>query len=221
MALGAPSAMAGTYEVLSCEAAKGGTSPAWSFEVASPERMAAGAECPRNGEIRRGIVARMRSDKGRALKGENAKAIFRAAPGTRIRHFEGEIDGYREELGWEAGLYSESGRQLKGCPSDVGPACSFGNPRIAQHFELNDRFIYAMVNCKAEAGCRSAQTPHDGEPLQARVRLGAAIITLEDLSAPSLSLHGGAAVNEQARVADAAVVRSRERCSDLPPLPAA
>jgi 5-hydroxyisourate hydrolase-like protein (transthyretin family) len=187
----APTALAGSYDVVACDAAPGGANNSWVGD-ANNAQLTVYAQCPSGGNQTRGIVARNSVQPAGSGVGQGglAWARFDAAPGTSITKIKAAYRFVRAGAnGWEVGL-SNGAKLLTGCPSTSGNGCvsKGAEDTIAVP---NSQTIYI------EAFCSHTPCPTDstGDPvygyMQASANLYSAVVTLQDDSAPSIGSIGG------------------------------
>ena len=83
----APQAVAGTYDVLTCDEAPGGENHAWRPTGSESPYLEVGESCPTNGTERSGLYVRDLVGAGLAPSGANAAWNFRAPAETTIRRW--------------------------------------------------------------------------------------------------------------------------------------
>ena len=188
----APAALAGSYDVVACDAAPGGANNSWVGNANNPQ-LTVYAQCPSGGNQARGIVARNAVQPSGSSVGQGAlswwlllmwcweprspeiKAVLRSCAGTR-------------RVGGRA--LKRPAEVLTGCPPAPCGACvsKGAEDTIAVP---NSQTIYIEALC-AHGPCPTDST---GDPvygyLQASANLYSAVVTLQDDSAPGIASIGG------------------------------
>lgn len=184
---------AGTYTVLTCDAAPGSVNNAWRER--EDRGMLAGASCPTRGDARRGLVVRNRVNVGTVRRGKRASMAFRAPAGTSLRSIELDWDGRRVNGDWLLGLVRGDGRLLAGCrPSRRSSrSCRLGNPtgpsRIRRSLG-NGGSVSIEARCAAPRGCGTDVRRRPGDRTRARLAVHAAEVVVGDGSVPNVAAGG-------------------------------
>src|SRR4051794_8925307 len=168
LAVGAPTAGAGYYDVKACFSPPDGGyigNASWAPEQSGPFA-AAYTSCP--GE---GIVSRMSLGNGTAPYGASARQVFTAPPGTRIVRFRGNVD-FTEFRGWHAGLVDETPRWIW-----CGATCTSYTQYWWTDVGLNSGRLFAQVVCGDFNGCPRWH-------LDGLMAMRDVIVTVEDNVAP-------------------------------------
>jgi hypothetical protein len=186
----APSAHAGFYDVVACDAAPGGVNNSWAPVVGNPLAVTAYTECPSGGSPDRGMIARNVVAANSSASGNVvAQMKFTAAPGTTIVGLTAAYDFYRDDPQWEAAL-STGAAVLRGCPIGGPPGCTIASSGEWIDVPGGSQVLYIDAYC-ATSGCPLAGVDPAHGYLSARSRLSLASVRLQDDSAPALSVGGG------------------------------
>lgn len=189
-AVGAPSAHAGAYDVVACDAAPGGVNNSWIPVVGNPLGTTAYTACPSGGSPDRGMIARNVVAANSSASGNVvAQMKFTAAPGTTIVGLNAAYDFYRDDPQWEAVL-STGVSMLRGCPMGGPPGCTIGSSGEWIDVPGGSQVLYIDAYC-VTSGCPLAGVDPAHGYLSARSRLSSASVRLQDDSAPALSVGGG------------------------------
>lgn len=188
LGLGPPStAMAGTYDVFSCDAAPDHSIAGWEGE--DTRGMDADRLCPWRGDMRRGLILRNKVEEGRIDRGGGAELTFRAPPGTELVGMGFRWDGYRASEDWSIGL-SSGDEWLAGCRGGSGGECSLGgNAAGRKWIDLaGRRTVRLEATCAARGGCDTSSTHEPAQHNQrARILLAEATVRVSDPSKPGVS----------------------------------
>ena len=186
--LNTATALAGTYDVLACDAA-GGANNSWIATVTSP-LVAAYPACPSSGLDGNGLVARNVIDTSGGIvdQGATAQYAFWAPPGTAIVGLFAAYRFYHAWPTWEAAL-SDGHTVIRGCAAGAG-ACDVRSngewiPLAGQgviYFDVFCAYDWCPVGSTGDAA-------HHYE--YAIANLYSATVRLEDNSPPSLESPSG------------------------------
>lgn len=188
-AIHAAAAVAGTYDVVACDAA-GGANNSWQVVDNSPTTVAAYVECPSGGDPGRGMVARnVAVTNGSTGPGSLAQIIFYAPAGTAIVGVQASAAFFKENAGnWEAAL-STGSQMLRGCPpSAINCTDTLSNqwvPVPSSSALYIDALCTGTVPCSLDSG--DATTGY----LTASSHLYSADVRIEDDIAPAMSNQAG------------------------------
>lgn len=185
-----PSARAGVYDVVACDAAPGGANNSWVPVVGNPLGTTAYTECPTGGSPDRGMIARNVVAANSSASGNVvAQMKFTAAPGTTIIGLNAAYAFYRDDPQWEAVL-STGAAMLRGCPMGGPPGCTIASSSEWIDVPGGSQVLYIDAYC-VTSGCPLAGADPAHGYLSARSRLSSASVRLQDDSAPALSVVGG------------------------------
>jgi hypothetical protein len=185
------SAAAGSYTVLSCDAAPGAPQTAWRER--EDRKMSAAARCPTRGNPNRGLTVRNRVNSGTVRRGKGASMAFQAPAGTSLRSIEVDWRGRSVTRDWLLGLVRGDGRLVAGCRSrqrGAGP-CQLRSPKGApvRRGLGGTRTVRIEARCDVHSGCDTSALRR-GDPVRARLAVHAAEVVVADSSAPNLTVGG-------------------------------
>lgn len=179
----APTARAGSYRVVACDAHSGqvGVSANRSWALSASPGHAAESLCPTSGDIFRGIATRIIADVG---EGTTERATFSAPGGTTITALAWNGRGARNNCTWSA--------ELRAQPSDQ----TLIGYRPYQNCQNGTSFHYqATLNLGVPGGTTQiAQRVRCGAsscPSGATFHTFGATVTVNDHTGPSASVTGG------------------------------
>jgi hypothetical protein len=190
LAAAAPAAArAGTYSVVSCDAAPHGANNAW-VGTATP-KMAVTDVCPTGLAPQHGIAALAKTEVGLAAQGATAEQAFDAPPGAAIVSLSTHLSMHRKETHWAVGVYAD-GKLALGCGSqDAGNLCLYSAawPATAKvlDFPQGVRRVSAKTTCGRAAGCPTDDLDSGPFPERAGIRLYSTTVRLRDDTLPALS----------------------------------
>lgn len=177
-------AAAGSYRVLACDAAPGGTAGAW--KARADRGMVTATTCPARGAARRGLAVRNRPNAGWVPRGAAAAMRFTAPAGATLTRIDYRWSGRRAGRDWGIGLVDDEGRALAGCPTASGPArCRLrgsGSRRLAR-----ERSVQIEARCLARGGCDTRRPRGSGDGTRARLAVQSAVVEVADRRPPSLA----------------------------------
>jgi len=167
----APPAMAGEYEVRSCDGSYGNS--AWQADVDNGY-VTAYSSCP--GE---GIVTRSSGGAEYAPNLVDAYHQLNAPPGTRITRLRGDFR-FHSQNGWVIGFVDDTPRWAW-----CGRSCtSFGSYTYTDIGGLNTSWIRANVVCFTSNGCPRSQQ-------FGILAMRNVVVTISDPTAPGVAITGG------------------------------
>ena len=180
-------AAAGTYDVVTCDAAPGGVNASWT--PVATEKMGTAAHCPSAGREAGGLWAGNAWNVGTIPAFAAAQQKFDAPPGTSIVYFGARYMFRRFDPYWRLGVFAGS-HLLHGCePAASETGCFFNSQSIDadstwgwQPGQVHQ--VSTVVACGSGTGCRSDVAAPHGD--RAGVRLYSATVRVYDDSAPSL-----------------------------------
>ena len=188
LVLAAPgSARAGSFEVVACDYAPGGSNNSWRLHTVG---MAVIPACPSDGVERRGLVTRSPLG-GLTPPSSVASFSFDAPPGTTLTQLRATLAGHRSRfVGWGAGVRTPDntpGRYRYGVSVGAGsPDATFGGgPRGAP--EVIPLGANAQVSFETLCG----SSPCDSSTTSASMRVYGAAVTVDDPVMPTVALSGG------------------------------
>lgn len=180
-------ALAGAYQVTSCEATSANSTRGWDAQNVAG--MDADRLCPAGGDLLRGLATFNRSNVGRLSQGASSSVTFRAPAGTSLAAIDYRWDGYRANSDWTIGLTSGE-TLLSGCAAGIGEECHLGrNGTEQRRTDLGGRSLVSVeARCDARDGCWTSATGDDEQRnRRARVQLLAVTLTIDDPSAPGVA----------------------------------
>ena len=187
LAWAAPGAAAGTYDVVTCDAAPGGVNASWT--PVATDKMGTATHCPTAGREAGGLWAGNAWNVGTIPAFAAAQQKFDAPPGTSIVWFGARYMFRRFDPYWRLGVFADT-HMLHGCePAATEPGCHFNSQSIDgdstwgwQPGQIHQ--VSTVVACGSGTGCRSDVAAPHGD--RAGVRLYSATVRVFDDSAPSL-----------------------------------
>ncbi len=190
--LGPDAAVAGSYEVVACDAAPGGVNNAW--HAREDRGTVASTSCPTRGDDARGLVVRNRIEDGTAPRGATASMSLSAPRGAELTRLAFGWDGRRVGGDWSLGLTGASDSDwIAGCPARPNSRrdpCRLGGGTVRQ---LDGRRSVRFVAiCRGRGGCRTDAARSSRDRARARLAVHGAEVRIGDSSEPNLSGAGGA-----------------------------
>ena len=186
VALAAPDARAGTYEVSACNAA-GGVNRSWLPSTSNAQAMVVRQRCPTTG-LTDGLGSRTTTLALHVAPFTNANWRFDAPPGTSIVGFQwaGELD--TESPGWVSRIEGDTGtlRECNTSRGSCGTVFRYGEPPI-DHPVPGARWLRAITVCASGLGCDTgdgAQHPY------AQNYMWSARVRISDPDAPAFDVAG-------------------------------
>jgi hypothetical protein len=188
------SAHAGTYDVLACDAAPGGSVRSWSY-WSNDENIAAPADCPSGGSATRGLgVFDAPNDAVTSTHGQYGSWAFNAPAGTTI---DGVLADYKverwDQAGWWGGWGADS-KLILGCYPNVLPNnCAVGTTpgTSAWIATAGARGVNFAAGCDHPAYCTHGWDGNSPIGAQITVFVRSATVRVNDASAPTVGITGG------------------------------
>ena len=191
----APAAQAGTYDVLSCDAAPDAVNHSWFSETNDSAHIEFLASCP-SSRTYSGLAGRTILDSGASPTGSFGQWIFRAPTGTRISRIRlVRMLGMEGGSGWRLFGRQADGTTLSGETCTV-PAtadeCNVGGYGTTEIDKAVDTTSIAYgFECNGDGSCTTGATIHS-----ARAAIYSGRVTITDPTAPLIDSPSGQLVTE-------------------------
>ena len=191
----APAAQAGTYDVLSCDAAPDAVNHAWFSETNDSAHVEFLASCP-SSRTYSGLAGRTILDSAASPTGSFGQWIFRAPTGTKISRIRlVRTLGMEGGSGWRLFGRQADGTTIPGETCTV-PAtaedCNVGGYGTTEIDKILDTTSIAYgFECNGDGGCATGSSIHS-----ARAAIYSGRVTITDPTPPSVSPPSGRLVTE-------------------------